>query len=187
MHKNGLEVVARGRRGDHQIEGVGHRRTNEPSYKSLTLAAHGSRDRRRHRSHSRLVWPPLPETVVPPAIAGGGHHCRARVRSRRRTSLWPRPVLTPSRPPSLLRAPSGPSSPLLPQVTAVDKWGVHVSLANASPSHGRCSRLRGCRHRLRLPIRRCRTCHEELPPSLVRQDGDVKKWTLAIWDSFYKR
>jgi hypothetical protein len=50
--------------------------------RSLRLAR-----RCRRQSHSRFVWPPLPETTALRATTGGGHHYRAHVGSHR-TSLW---------------------------------------------------------------------------------------------------
>lgn len=75
----GLEkVIAEGRRRDHQIRAVNHRRTPETSCRPPTLAAHASRDRRRRRSHPCLAWQPPPETVpphgAPTPLARWGHH-----------------------------------------------------------------------------------------------------------------
>ena len=65
INKGLEEVVAKGRRRDHWIEGVGVRRTSKPSYRSPTLATCASRDAPRVA--------PLPETIAPRATAEGGH------------------------------------------------------------------------------------------------------------------
>lgn len=132
------------------------------------------------------LWPQLPETDAPSVTAGGDHHYRAHVASRR-TSLW---LLAPP------RAAAGPRS-----------FGAIIATACTSGNHRRRVRgrawlaraslgrglhlhlhLMGCQRRPRLPGRRRRPFPRKPLSSLVRQESgwSRQKKNSRDLDFFYR-
>jgi hypothetical protein len=171
INKGLEEVIIEGRSRDHQIVGVDHRRTPEPSYRSPTLASCTSQDTvvvRATRASCGYRWRRLSRLAQP---RGGGHHYHPHMGSRR-TSLWP---LAPSRATASART-SGAT------IAATRAFGA-IAAARASGIRRRWvrrrvalsrlpgSRLRllGCRRRSHLPGRRRRSFLENrCPCSWVR-------------------